>query len=198
MRLGGVGMKEAERPGVGLKLEAGASPRRRAVSRQDISKEQVDIFFDTLADTCNVTRSAKAAGFRPMTAYRKRRTDAAFRARWGQAVREGYAKLELVLLERAMAGTEKTVRARGGDDSVIREYSNALAIALLRRHAETVDGVDGLEMPGSDADEMRIKIIAQLDRLRERAEKETGEVRVGVETKNAAGRLALIVRLLRR
>ena len=61
-------MKEAERPGVGLKLEAGASPRRRAVSRQDISKEQVDIFFDTLADTCNVTRSAKAAGFRPMTA----------------------------------------------------------------------------------------------------------------------------------
>ena len=45
--------------------------------------------------------------------------------------------------------------------------SASLAIALLRRHAETVDGVDGLEMPGSDADEMRIKIIAQLDRLRD-------------------------------
>ena len=188
---------EVETGELPLTLDGGTRTRRRAVSKQDISKEQEEIFFDALADTCNVTRSAKAAGFRPISAYRKRRTDAAFRSRWAQSVREGYAKLELVLLERAMAGTEKTVRVRGGDDSVIREYSNALAIALLRRHAETVDGLDGVEMPGSEADEMRVKIIAQLDLLRERAESGAGQLRLGVETKNAAGRLALIVRLLR-
>ncbi|HET9355551.1 MAG TPA: hypothetical protein VFO42_05240 [Sphingomicrobium sp.] len=146
-----VKLVSVEGAGVPLKLDGGSSPRRRAVSKQDISDEQLDIFFDTLANTCNVTRSAKAAGFRPITAYRKRREDASFRARWGQAVREGYAKLELVLLERAMCGTEKTVRARSGDDSVIREYSNALAIALLRRHAEMRDIEELVVRAGHDS-----------------------------------------------
>ena len=189
-------VKRVEVPGVALTLDGGSRTKRRTVSRQDVSDEQVDTFFEMLADSCNVALSARAAGFTAPSAYRRRRTDAAFRARWGQAVREGYAKLELVLLERAMCGTEKTVRGRGGDDSIIREYSNALAIALLRRHAETVDGLDGLELPGSEADEMRRKIIAQLDLLRERAEA-TGKSTPEIETKNAAGRLALIVRLLR-
>ena len=197
MRLGGVGMAKRVEPTGRLALDGRSSPKRRAASRQDISEEQFDIFFETLADTCNVALSAKAARFAPSWAYRKRRLDSAFRARWGQAVREGYAKLELVLLERAMSGTPKAVRTRGGDDSIIREYSNTLAIALLRRHAETVDGLEGTEMPGSDADELRIKILAQLDLLRERAE--TSGVASGrdVETKNPAGRLALIIRLLR-
>lgn len=190
--------RRVKEKGAPLALDGGNSPKRRAAGKADITDAQLDTFFETLADSCNVVLSAKAAGFAPNWAYRRRRREAAFRARWAQAVREGYAKLELVLLERAMSGTPKAVRSRGGDDSIIREYSNTLAIALLRRHAETVDGLDGIELPGSEADEMRAKIIAQLDLLRERAEAKGKGRRRGpaVEIKNAAGRLALYERLL--
>ena len=59
----------------------------RGGSRQTISDEQVETFFETLGDTCNVVRSAKAAGFSANWAYRKRKWDAAFRNGWAAAVR---------------------------------------------------------------------------------------------------------------
>ena len=95
--------------------------RRCRASRQRITEEQVDTFFATLADTCNVLRSAKAAGFHPSWAHRRCKTDAAFRNGWAQAVREGYAKLELILLERAMIGTPKLVRSSKSGDRILRE-----------------------------------------------------------------------------
>ena len=79
--------------------------KERRASPQTITDEQIEAFFLALADTCNVVRSAKAAGFSAWWAYRRRKFDAAFRNGWAAAVREGYAKLELVLLERAMKGT---------------------------------------------------------------------------------------------
>jgi len=79
----------------------------RQASPQSITEEQIETFFSELADTCNVVRSAKAAGFSVNWAYRKRKMDAGFRAGWARAVAEGYAKLELVLLDRAMNGTVK-------------------------------------------------------------------------------------------
>jgi len=174
-------------------LDGKSSPKMRKLRRQDITPDQVEIFFETLADSCNVALSARKAGFSVPSAYRKRRTDASFRHQWAAAVREGYAKLELMLLERAMKGTPKRVRLAGGGDEIIREYSNTLAVALLRRHAETVDGLDGLDDDGGN-DELRAKIVAQLDLIRERDGKSSGS---GLETKNAAGRLALIARILK-
>ena len=175
-----------------LVIDGGSSPKRRRPRKQEISAAQLDTFFETLSDSCNIVLSARAAGFSANWAYRRRQTDAQFRNRWASAVREGYAKLELVLLERALNGTEKVVRAPGGGDMIIREYSNTLAIALLRRHAETVDGIDGLEEEGA-SDALRAKIIEQLDRLRERDGKKGA---TAIETKSAAGRLALYRRLL--
>lgn len=172
-------------------------PKRRARLAREIGPEQIELFFETLSDSCNVALSAKAAGFSATWAYNRKREDAGFRGRWARAVREAYAKLELILLERAISGTEKAVRSRGGEDAIIREYSTPLAIALLKRHAETVDGTDGIDLAESDSAELREKIIAQLDLLRERAEA-AGKAGTEVETKNAGGRLALIERMLKR
>ena len=174
-------------------LDGKSSPKLRRRSKQAITPEQQEIFFDALADSCNVDLSARRAGFSACWAYRKRRTDASFRHQWAAAVREGYAKLELMLLERAMKGTPRKVRiSGGGGDEIIREYSNTLAIALLRRHAETVDGLDGLDDDDGN-EELRAKIIAQLDLIRERDGGQSGHE---IETKNASGRLALIRRML--
>jgi len=104
-----------------LVLDGGARMRRRERGPGDISDEQVETFLATLAETCNLVRSARAAGFSANWAYRKRRRDAGFRAGWAMAVREGYAKLELVLLERAIKGTPKPIVRRDGSERIIRE-----------------------------------------------------------------------------
>ena len=109
----------------------------------------------------------EAAGFSSSWAYRLRRRDAAFRNGWAQAVREGYAKLELMLLERAMKGTPKPIFRRDGSERIVREYSTALAVALLRRHAETADSA-GYEPGEDEMRELRDKILDKLERVRER------------------------------
>lgn len=155
-------------------LDGGGRIRLRAPSSQSISPEQIEIFLTTLADTCNVARSAKAAGFATQSAYRKRKTDAGFRGEWAKAVAEAYAKLELVLLERAMKGTIKRVQKPGGGERRIREYSNTLAIALLRRHGESIDFMEAMSSP-EEAEEARERILEKLARLRERNEREDAE-----------------------
>ena len=151
-----------------LVIEGKTRPRLRQGRNGDIRAEQLETFFATLSETCNVVQAARKAGFSAGWAYRKRRSDAEFRNGWARAVREGYAKLELVLLERAMKGTPKLVRASGGD-KVIREYSTTLAIALLKRHAEAADRA-AYEPNQDELKEVRERILEKLERLKQRAE----------------------------
>ena len=157
-----------------LALDGKTSPKLRARSKQDISEEQIETFFATLADTCNVVRSAKAAKFSANWAYRKRKADAGFRAGWARAVAEGYAKLELVLLDRAMNGTIKRVPSGSGEKR-IREYPNQLAMALLKRHSETAGAIDNM-LSEEEAAEVRERILDKLAKKRDREERnEDGE-----------------------
>ena len=172
---------------VGELVEGKTRLRVRRASPQTISEEQVETFFATLAETCNVVRSARAAGFSANWAYRRRKFDAAFRNGWAAAVREGYSKLELVLLERAIRGTPKYVAKAGGGERVVREYSTALAVALLRRHADLADSVT-YEPAGDELKEVRERILEKLDGLKRRE-----EASEGVEVKGVFGRIELIV-----
>lgn len=176
----------------GPALDGRSSPKLRARGKNDISSEQIETFLATLADTCNVLRSAKAAGFSANWAYRKRKTDAAFRNGWAAAVREGYAKLELVLLERAIKGTPKLVRTARGTDRVMREYSTALAVALLKRHSEMADSA--AEEPDADElDEVRERILEKLQRLKDRDDEDIAPaLGDGIETKAALNRVELV------
>ena len=200
-------MAEAGEGREALVLDGGAKMRMRETGPGDISDDQVETFLATLAETCNVVRSARAAGFSANWAYRKRCRDAGFRAGWAMAVREGYAKLELVLLERAMKGTPKPIVRRDGSERIIREYSTALAVALLRRHADTADEADQSQ-DDEAMRETRERILAKLERLRARDEAlrdgpSTGSVppqdeRGEIETKSAVDRIATIRWGLRR
>ena len=158
--------------------------KARRASPQTITDEQVEIFFETLADTCNVVRSAKAAGFTANWAYRKRKFDAGFREGWASALAEGYAKLELVLMERAIKGTPKLVRASGGKDRTMREYSPTLAISLLKRHSETALNADRRQPDEDELAEVRERILEKLERMRERE--------LGIETKGRHSAVELI------
>ena len=156
-----------------LVVEGKSRLKKRKASAQMITSEQVEIFFETLADTCNVRRSAKEARFTANWAYRKRKTDAGFRAGWARAVAEGYAKLELVLLDRAMNGTIKRVPSGSGEKR-IREYPNQLAMALLKRHSDIAASIDHT-LSEDEAEEVRERILTKLAKKRDRDEAESDE-----------------------
>jgi len=169
-------------PGTDLLLiDGGTKARRRGPRGQDVTPEQIETFLITLGDTCNVALSARKAGFSQSWAYRLRKRDASFRAGWAEAVREGYAKLELVLLERAMKGTPKPIMRRDGSERIVRQYSTQLAVALLKKHADAAAEAS-YEHNEDDLKEVRDRIIEKLERMRaldERVETK-GIDRIGV------------------
>ena len=120
-----------------------------------------------LADTCNVTRAAAEAKVSVSAAYRRRKTDAAFRAAWLDAIAAAYQRLELVLLERVFVGTEKIVRRKDGSEERMIEYPNQLALTLLKMHRDTaVEAV--ADAPADDMEEIRDRLLEKLERLRKR------------------------------
>ena len=136
------------------------------------SKERM--FLRTLAETCNVKLSAKHAGVSAQCVYERRNRNASFRASWDAALATGYAQLELMMLERALHGVEKTVIARDGTSKAMREYNDRAALALLRMHRENA-AIANERVDDSEWEEARDRIVARLQRIRERdREQEAG------------------------
>jgi hypothetical protein len=158
-------------------------PQRRIGRPSDWTKAKADRFIEVLADTCNVTLAAKAIERSVANVYRQREKNASFRASWDAALAMGYARLELMMLERALHGVEKKLIARDGTTTVMREYPDRVALTLLRMHRETV-AIAGERVERDEYDEAYDRIIARLDRLRER---DQGEV----ETKSVVDRIAV-------
>ena len=174
------------------------SPQRRTGRPSDWTRQMSDQFCETLADTCNVTLAAASIGRSITNVYKWKSKDASFRAAWDAALGMGYSRLELMLLERALHGVEKVVVARDGTASVMREYSDRVALTLLRMHRETAAIADE-SVDGREHEEACARIIAKLGRLKERDTKSDapGGATI-VETKGAGARLAFIRGALRR
>lgn len=161
---GGVISRKAE-----LTVIGGASPKSRKPSKRDFTKEKQSRFVSVLADTCNVRLAAREAGVSSTQAYDRRKTDAAFRAAWREAIGTAYQRLELVLLERAFNGTEKLVKRRDGSDERMREYSDRLGLTLLKMHRDSAMEAAPESQP-EDIDEIRERIFKKLERVRKREE----------------------------
>lgn len=139
----------------------------RKASTRDWTKAKEAAFLSVLAETCNVTLAAAEAGVSVSAVYRRRKLDAAFRGAWMEAIGVAYQRLELVLLERAFVGTEKTVRRKDGSEERMIEYPTQLALTLLKMHRDTaVEAVTEFD-PG-DVDEIRERLVQKLQRLRKR------------------------------
>jgi hypothetical protein len=152
-----------------LTVIGGASPKTRRSSKKDFTKEKQAKFLSVLADTCNVRLAAREAGVSSTQVYEKRKTDAAFRAAWREAIGVAYQRLELVLLERAFNGTEKLVKRRDGSDERMREYSDRLGLMLLKMHRDSAREAAPDSEP-EDIDEIRERIFTKLERVRKREE----------------------------
>lgn len=156
-----------------LVLEGGARKRKVRPSHRSWTSAKERKFLEALATCCNVKLAARMAKVSTSAAYVRRTKSASFRAAWDNALATGYAQLELMMLERALHGVEKTVIARDGTKTVMREYSDRVALALLRMHRDTAktadEPIDDLEF-----DEARERVIARIERLRDRDEERQG------------------------
>ena len=110
---------------------------RRPARRRDWSLAKERKFLEMLAETCNVTLSAKVAKVGNSVCYKRRARDAAFRRAWGEAIAQGYARLEIETLERAINGTMRTIVRKDGSEEEVVEYDPRTALALLRHHRDT-------------------------------------------------------------
>lgn len=165
-----------------LVLSGGVRPQKRRARAWSARKEQR--FIEALTDSCNVTFAAKEAGVSISAVYRRRRTDATFRASWATAVSVGYSQLEMMLLERALHGVERPVSAKAGDGAVMRHYDDRTALALLKMHRDGAAEAER-EVDTSEHEEAVERIIARLARLKERLEG-------AIETKSAGDGHAVV------
>ena len=154
-----------------LRVVGNTKPKLRRPRRNEWTKAKETTFFTTLAETCNVKFSAEAAGMSAAGAYWKRKRDVAFRAGWADAIATAYQRLELVMLDRALNGTEKIIVRKDGSEERMREYPNQVAMHLLKMHRDSATQV--IEEPDeTDVAEVRQRLIEKLERLRERFEAE--------------------------
>ncbi len=161
----------AERSGTrqDLVLTSGIKPRLRKRTQRDWTRKKEEAFLAALAETCNVTQSAKAAGVSLPGVYRRRRVNAAFRAGWAEAIANAYQRLELMMLERALNGTEKIIIRKDGSEERVRDYPNQVAMNLLKMHRDTA--AQAIEAPAAaDIEGMRERLFDKLQRMRKRIE----------------------------
>lgn len=153
--------------------EGGASgkPRQRAATRRDWTEAKEAKFLEVLTLTCNVTLAAQRAKVGNSTVYVRRARDAAFRDGWARAIAQGYARLEIETLERAINGEMRTIVHKDGSAEARVEYNDRVALTLLRMHRDISGEPERREEQaaaiGEDgADELRDRLMAKLKRVR--------------------------------
>lgn len=101
------------------------------------SDEAEEMFFDLLGASCNVKASAEAVGFTASTVYHQRKKRPDFAAKWGVALAQGYARVEMAMVRAAAATFEGETY---GADREIPKMTATEALNLLRLHGPEMRG----------------------------------------------------------
>ena len=151
--------------GTVLRASGKDGPQRIASSGKRWTDEAEARFLDQLAASCNVTLAAQAAGFSKEAIYQRRRRDAGFAARWQAALEQGYARIEILLVERATQALEGTPP---DPDTPIPVMTVHDAIAVLQLHRAAVKGEGprpGWRPRPRSLDEVRDAILTRLEAI---------------------------------
>jgi hypothetical protein len=133
-----------------------------------ISQERWNKFFDMLSQTANVTKSAEYAGISRTVIYDRKRDDAEFAKKVDEAYQRGYEVLEEECQRRAFAGYDKPVFQGGRQVGVVREYSDTLAMFLMKgnkpgKYRDRIEATNtNLNLDANKDDQIRERLRAKL------------------------------------
>ena len=148
-------------------------------------------FLGALAATCNVKAACAEVGMHAPSAYAHRKRWRAFAEAWDAAIAEGYARIEIALLERGCNLFADPGSGDTAEDHPITAMTAAEAIHLLHMHKHQVHGAG--KAPGKSwrvpptMDQVRDSILRKLDAIA-RAEAIPPEQRAADEAAFAARR----------
>lgn len=97
-----------------------------------ITPEQRDRFLQHLEETGHVAHSAEKAGLSRRSLYRVRLRNKTFAAQWKAAEEMGLDALQDEIMRRAKDGTTRSVYYQGLPVGSVTEYSNDLAMFILK------------------------------------------------------------------
>ena len=121
------------------------------------------LFLDVLAESSNVSESARRAGINPSRAYKVRREEPDFARAWLAALYEGYIHLELEVVRRLREGDMQTENKD--------KYDFANAIRLLSAHRDTAAQAQAQQRNVSAA-EVRASIDRKVEAIRQQVLRE--------------------------
>lgn len=134
-----------------------------------LSEESLCAFLDHLAETSNVSVSARRAGVSRSAVYRLRATCQAFSRGWQMAIATGYDELEFRMLKTARFGTIKPVKRPDGSIGRATEFDDAQGLKLLMAYKQSVEKSRS-EQPADPlaAKGARDQLAATLEQIRQR------------------------------
>jgi hypothetical protein len=110
----------------------------RALPRRALDRAAEQAFLSALSATANVRLSAAAAGFSHSAFYARRRQSPAFAREMQLALETGYERVEMALMEAALASSYRDDAWRHNDPPPIPSMSVDEAMMLLRLHHQSV------------------------------------------------------------
>lgn len=110
---------------------------QRVVCYAQWCEETEERFLDALATSCNVGAACEEAGVARVTVYRQRRNRADFALKWQAALEQGYARLELALVEAANCALSADEVPEG---SPVAPMSADTALRVLQLHRASATG----------------------------------------------------------
>ena len=136
--------------------------QRRVVRKDGWSEAMQARFLEVLRATANVSEASRACGMKFNGAYRLRARDPGFAAAWQEALEQGYAELEMMLIRQSLFGTERTELVREGGarhgpvkaTKTVHSFPLGVAVRLHLAHREKVDAYRarrGIERPDDAA-----------------------------------------------
>ena len=137
--------------------------------------ENEEKFLDCLAASCNVTMACEEAGVAHTTVYRQRRKRADFALKWQAALEQGYARLEMQLVEaasRSLSAEPYPV------DHPIPRMSADTVIRVLLMHRASVTGQGkrpGWKAPPKRLEEVQDSILRKIEAIRRGRDAEAGD-----------------------
>lgn len=140
--------------------------QRKRVRRDGWNTKRREALLSALAETSNVLASVTRVGMTLTGLYNLRRREPGFAACFQIALEEGYATLELEMLERARFGIGTTGEAR--------IYNDVIAFKLLTRYDDLVMKTRAFRadpaLAAIEHDRIQRDLVARIEMLRERRE----------------------------